>query len=350
MKRPIGEEFACKALELDPDLAEGHALMSSIAGVRGQMKQAFRHAQRTLKINPSEVDALCWLLFSAFLLGKTPLTTRFADHLAKIDPLSYVAPMVRSLDPWAHGRYDVVLDACRAAYRLDPESFLARWWLVQGLAANRLFDEAETINDSMLKEAPGHFMPRAIPFILHGLRGDHTQALKTVSEEWTDLAWKDYYLPYTVAEGYALLGETAEALRWLEHAVGHDGMTECHQKNRKQSYDLGSSEFGTNRISHCSRSWLRATPSYSWHNDGHPARCVRGDPSRPQSATGRSRRPRIGRQISRKLNEPAGRGNGQTVTRRAIYQELTAQRERKNQWMSQLHALPNSKFPGESGT
>jgi eukaryotic-like serine/threonine-protein kinase len=54
---------------------------------------------------------------------------------------------------------------------------------------------------------------------LHALRGNKAQALEIVTDEWTGPAWQDYWIPYTVAQGYALLGETAEALRWLEHAV-----------------------------------------------------------------------------------------------------------------------------------
>ena len=213
------EDCAAKALELEPDLAEGHALMSSIAMARGQIKQAFRHAQRALKIHHSEVDALCWLLFTSFPLGKTSFTTGFADRLGKIDPLSYLAHLGLCLDPWAGRRYDLVLDHCRAAYRLDPESFLARWFLVQGLAANQLLDEAESHNGAMLKEHAGNCAVMVNLFMLHALRGNRTQALETVSEEWTGAAWQDYWVPYTVAQGYALLGDTVEALRWLEHAV-----------------------------------------------------------------------------------------------------------------------------------
>lgn len=38
------EEFASKALRLEPDLAQGHGLLASVAMARGQMEQSFRHA------------------------------------------------------------------------------------------------------------------------------------------------------------------------------------------------------------------------------------------------------------------------------------------------------------------
>jgi hypothetical protein len=56
-------------------------------------------------------------------------------------------------------------------------------------------------------------------FILHAGRGERAQALQNITEEWRDAAWQDYWLPFTMAEGYALIGEAGEAMRWLEHAA-----------------------------------------------------------------------------------------------------------------------------------
>jgi hypothetical protein len=56
-------------------------------------------------------------------------------------------------------------------------------------------------------------------FLLHALRGNRKQALDSISGDWVKVAWQDYWLPFTVAEGYALLGETGESLHWLEHSI-----------------------------------------------------------------------------------------------------------------------------------
>ena len=76
---------------------------------------------------------------------------------------------------------------------------MSRWWLVQALAVNQLFDEAEKCLAPWSKEAPGHLMPMASVFLLHALRGNTAQALETISEEWIGPAWqeKDYAREHT---------------------------------------------------------------------------------------------------------------------------------------------------------
>lgn len=134
------QEFADKALRMEPGLAQAQGLQASIELARGRMKQAFRQARQVLAINPSDPEALFYLIATSFPLGKASSTTGQAEHFAKIDPLSYLSHACLAVEPWCQGRYDEVLNHFRTSYRLDPESFLARWWLVQGLAMNRLLE------------------------------------------------------------------------------------------------------------------------------------------------------------------------------------------------------------------
>jgi tetratricopeptide (TPR) repeat protein len=199
--------------------AQCHSLLASIAMARGQMKQSFRHAQRALSINPFDPDALLFFIGTSVPLGKTAFTTASVEKFVKIDPLSALPHACLGNVSWAEGRVGALLGHARTAYRLDPESQFARWWIVYGLLANHLFEEAEALLDPWSKEVPDNAMPMMNVFLLHALRGDLTLALQSVTERWKSQAWQDYWAPFTMAEGYALLGQTAEALRWLEHAI-----------------------------------------------------------------------------------------------------------------------------------
>jgi serine/threonine protein kinase len=213
------EQFAGKAARLEPELAQCHSLLASIAMARGQMKQSFRHAQRALSINPFDPDALLFFIGTSVPLGKTPFTAASVDRFVKTDPLSALPHACLGNVSWAEGRVDALLGHARTAYRLDPESQFARWWIVYGLLANHLFEEAKALLDPWSKEVPDNAMPMMNVFLLHALRGDLALALQSVTERWKSQAWQDYWAPFTMAEGYALLGQTAEALRWLEHAI-----------------------------------------------------------------------------------------------------------------------------------
>jgi tetratricopeptide (TPR) repeat protein len=199
--------------------AQCHSLLASIAMARGQMKQSFRHAQRALSINPFDPDALLFFIGTSVPLEKTAFTTASVEKFVKIDPLSALPHACLGNVSWAEGRVGALLGHARTAYRLDPESQFARWWIAYGLLANHLFEEAEALLDPWSKEVPDNAMPMMNVFLLHALRGDLTLALQSVTERWKSQAWQDYWAPFTMAEGYALLGQTAEALRWLEHAI-----------------------------------------------------------------------------------------------------------------------------------
>jgi TolB-like protein len=213
------EEFAEKGARLEPDLAQCHSLLASIAMARGQMKSSFRHAQRALAISPADPDALFWLLATSFPLGKTQFSAPYAERFVQIDPLSYLPHMCLGLVAWNIGRLGELLDHFRTGYRLDPESYLSRWWFAGGLLANGLFQEAEALIQPWTKEAPGQAMSMSSAYLLNALRSEKELALNCVTNDWKGVAWQDYWLPYTMAEGYALIGETAEALRWLENAI-----------------------------------------------------------------------------------------------------------------------------------
>jgi non-specific serine/threonine protein kinase len=213
------EEFADKAVSLEPELAQCHSLLASIAMARGQMKQSFRHAQLALSINPYDPDALLFFIATSVPLGKTPFTVASADRFVKSDPLSALPHICLGHRSWAEGRVDVALGHYRIAYRLDPESQFARWCMAYGLLANLRFEEAEALLAPWIKEVPDNAMPMTNVFLLHALRGDLKQAQQCVTQRWQSQAWQDYWAPFTMAEGYAVLGQTAEALRWLEHAI-----------------------------------------------------------------------------------------------------------------------------------
>jgi tetratricopeptide (TPR) repeat protein len=184
------------------------------------MKQGFRHARRALEIDPNDPDALLWLGYTSAVLGKLPFSQPFAARLLAIDPLLPSAHIGAGGLHWFEGRFDMALPSYRTAVRLSPDNPLALYWLLLGLAANRLFDEAAAVLGAALSQhAPLEPMTSSLAFFLMACRGEKEAALASVSESWTALAWEDYALPQIIADAYAALGEPGEALRWLERAV-----------------------------------------------------------------------------------------------------------------------------------
>jgi len=184
------------------------------------MKQGFRHARRALEIDPNDPDALLWIGYISAVLGKLSFSQPLAERLVAIDPLLPSAHINAGGAHWFQGRFDLALPSYRTAVRLSPDNPLALYWLLLGLAGNRLFDEADAVLGAALVPHPAlEFMASSLAFFLKACRGDKQAALASVSESWTAPAWQDYALPPVIADAYATLGEPGEALRWLERAV-----------------------------------------------------------------------------------------------------------------------------------
>jgi hypothetical protein len=48
---------------------------------------------------------------------------------------------------------------------------------------------------------------------------DRAGALQLIKGDWKNLIWQQYYGPWNVAQGYALIEEKEVALDWLENVI-----------------------------------------------------------------------------------------------------------------------------------
>ena len=123
---------------------------------------------------------------------------------------------------WHHllqGRFDLAAEAYRKAHQLEPASPQTRFYLGYVLAAAGDLDEGFGLFDLLIKETPGHVWAKIGKFYKCALKKQRGLALKAVSSEDKQAArWGEYY-SYHMAECFALIGETAQALEWFDNAV-----------------------------------------------------------------------------------------------------------------------------------
>jgi adenylate cyclase len=84
---PLARGAAEKAIELDPNLAQPHAVLGSMACDRLQWSEAFEHGNRAVALDPSDSTALLWLGLSQYAVGKLEMAARTLDKAARVDPL-----------------------------------------------------------------------------------------------------------------------------------------------------------------------------------------------------------------------------------------------------------------------
>ncbi|HTS01729.1 MAG TPA: tetratricopeptide repeat protein, partial [Thermoanaerobaculia bacterium] len=153
-RRPVPDAYekakaaARKALELDPDLADAHAVLAHATMLTGDPRAAEREFKRALELDANSLDALHW--YSHLLMNERRWDESLAlsKRLIELDPLGWwnvhLGEHYR-----AKGDRALALQHFRRAVDLDAENAAARWQLGRALLEDGRIDEAV----SQLEEA-----------------------------------------------------------------------------------------------------------------------------------------------------------------------------------------------------
>ena len=130
---PRARELSRRALELDPDLPEAHAMLGIVAG---QYDFDWSEAERRFGLAMAHPTISChvrlwYALFYLFSVGRTEEARRQMDQALEEDPLYQMSYYVRAQVLNGLGRYDEVEAACRKAVEIDPQFWLG--WQYLGL-------------------------------------------------------------------------------------------------------------------------------------------------------------------------------------------------------------------------
>lgn len=221
---PPGEAFqlarksAQRALELDSRLAEGHTQLGFVLFRHDfDWLAAERSFNQAITLDPEHALSRHWL---ALLLSTTG---RFDESLLQIrdaqrlDPLSTMTDAVPALLQYMARNYDEAVTTGRLAIDMDPSSYVAHRYL--GMALQQLARHTEAIDaltTALMKEGGSSTL----------LKGDLGSALAAAgrtaeARKMYDLLAQQrggYVSPVTLAVVATGLGETQQALEWLEAA------------------------------------------------------------------------------------------------------------------------------------
>ena len=86
--RPKVISAARKALELDPDLAEAHAVLANVLQEQWHWADAEAEYRRALELNPNDADAHAGLALWLLCQGRTDEAVAWAKRGRELDPLA----------------------------------------------------------------------------------------------------------------------------------------------------------------------------------------------------------------------------------------------------------------------
>ena len=216
------EETVAKIFLLEPDSPYGHRLLGLIQLRLGKAKEAARQLKKALISEPNDFDSLVWLRYIYSQAGQISAAKLIQQRLSQFDPINNP----KAIDYYSdlmNGQFERALEAIRLSlksYKTAPPPGLLQWE-IRILAFNQRFEEAYDKANQYSKDYYERAKTRADTILLfkYALQGRKTQALSSATEDIKRLSKTDEQDSWTLAEAYALIGETGEAIRWLEVAV-----------------------------------------------------------------------------------------------------------------------------------
>jgi TolB-like protein/Flp pilus assembly protein TadD len=214
---PKAREYVGRALAIDDELAEAHAHLGEVKYVYDwDWPGAEREFRRALALNPA--SAMAHRAYAVYLV----CVKRFEEAISEmkraleLEPLSSLLNHEMTAVLYFSRRFDEAIQQGLTAVELDRGKALPYWYL------SKAYIQRGRLSEAFAAQVDGFF-------------GGTPEAAKAYRQAYQSFGWagylrkrlellrgaepEEYVSPYRVAELYVQLGETKDALEWLEKAI-----------------------------------------------------------------------------------------------------------------------------------
>ncbi len=211
------ESLLLKALELDNDLAEAHAVLSGIRQDDGDWVAGERECKRALDLDPNSFMAHGF--YASFLqrMGRHDEAIGEWKRAQELDPLAVRAHADLGYALYFARRYDEAIEQLKKSINMDPKFAPAHARLGATYVQKKMYEQAilelekaRALDNS--PERPGRFAWLVYAYAVSGQR-DKAQMMLA---ELQKLAKQREIPPINFAIIYTGLGDKDQALTWLE--------------------------------------------------------------------------------------------------------------------------------------
>jgi TolB-like protein/tetratricopeptide (TPR) repeat protein len=214
--KPKAREAAQRALQLNPRLAEAHAVLGNVAmSYDWDLATAEKELRRAIELNPNDPTPHEWYCHLLIVQGHNSEALAEAHHALDLDPVN---PLFHDVvaETYYFGRsYDAAIEEAQQVVKLHPGDLSAQFWLGSAYREKKMYPQAiETFQHA--RQQSGDF-----PFMV--MAYGHTQALagnaqeaRAALQKLQQLAAIRFVPSLYPAAIHVGLGETDEAVRLLE--------------------------------------------------------------------------------------------------------------------------------------
>src|SRR6266478_5762835 len=207
-----------QALEIDPGSGEAHASLGFATMLYDyDFANAEREFERSIELSPRYATAHQWfglylVLMARFEEGYTEL-----KRAVRLDPHSLMIRVTLGFVCWCWRRYDEAIEQFEKVLETDPNFLWAHCDIGFTYADHSMYERAIAAGRKAVELSQG--APTFVAFLgdEYAVAGHLGEARETL-ERLRELSKHHYVTSYMVARIHAAMGETDEALRWLETA------------------------------------------------------------------------------------------------------------------------------------
>jgi eukaryotic-like serine/threonine-protein kinase len=212
------EEAALRAIELEPDLAEGHAALGSLRLDQFRWSEAEASLKRAIDLNPSYASAHHWygLLLTAH--GRFDEALQSLRNAQAADPSSHALEAATAYVHYVSRAFPMALQGYQQILDVAPTDFLANGGIVETYAAMGDLPAARRAVDNAARVTGRGDDLRVTGAYVYALAGDSKAAVELLSRVYANTNGKPIGHA-EIASVYAALGDLTRAFESLERAA-----------------------------------------------------------------------------------------------------------------------------------
>jgi serine/threonine-protein kinase len=215
---PKAKAAALKALQLDKNLDAAYAQLGFISFFYDwDWVTAESQFKRAIEINPNSADGHDGYANLAAALGRVEDAVRETRLALALDPLSLRVQNDAIFAFLDARRYDDAIAQARRALEIEPHAALL--WSTLGMVHGQR-GALKQATDDFEAAARIERTPTVLGFLAHryALGGNKVRA-ENVLRELAEIASRRYVCPFEVATAYSTLGKMDEAFAWMNKGV-----------------------------------------------------------------------------------------------------------------------------------
>jgi TolB-like protein/AraC-like DNA-binding protein len=208
----LARAAAERALKLDNTSGEVHLSRTIVDLYEAWDWEATREGfNNTFKYNPNIAEAHAHYGWFLMLEGSDPDDILNESRLAmKLDPFTPLYPVYLGFQAWWLGRYDEAIEAAQKSLELDPDYPYGYYVLGSAYAASGYIEDAIKAHKTATELNPRWKFGLGHTYAVAGLEDEALTIAEELSSNPTPIdIWG-------LTEIYSALGETEEALKWLQ--------------------------------------------------------------------------------------------------------------------------------------